>query len=292
MSRQTPCRHRPAFSHRTGRQPGPAIHVRKRLTAGVILASAIGLAGCGTSLNESNSNALMGGVGAQPAAFNAAAGQQGDTTAGAATATATLAQPGLTQAATQLTASSKPGTTAYKIGPLDVLEVSVFKVSDLSKTVQVADSGTINLPLVGEVPAAGLTAQEVERDLTKKLGSKYLQNPQVTVFVKEYNSQRVTVEGAVRKPGVYPIRGSSTLLQMIATAEGVTELADNDVAVFREVNGKRMAAKFNLSEIRSGQAADPPLQQGDTVIISTSALAAAYQNLLKALPIGSFVALL
>lgn len=243
-------------------------------------------------MNESNSNALMGGGGVQSAAFNAAAGPQGDTTAGAATATAALTQPGLTQAATQLTASSKPGTTAYKIGPLDVLEVSVFKVPDLSKTVQVADSGTINLPLVGEVPAAGLTAQEVERDLTKKLGSKYLQNPQVTVFVKEYNSQRVTVEGAVRKPGVYPIRGSSTLLQMIATAEGVTELADNDVAVFREVNGKRMAAKFNLSDIRSGQTPDPPLQQGDTVIISTSALAAAYQNLLKALPIGSFVALL
>lgn len=173
-----------------------------------------------------------------------------------------------------------------------MLEVSVFKVPELSKTVQVADSGTVNLPLVGEIPAAGQTAQDVERNLTKQLGAKYLQNPQVTVFVKEYNSQRVTVEGAVKKPGVYPIRGSSTLLQIIATAEGVTELADNDVAVFREVNGKRLAAKFDLSEIRSGSAPDPQLQQGDTVIISTSALAAVYQNLLKALPIGTFVALL
>ena len=100
------------------------------------------------------------------------------------------------------------------------MDVSVFKVPELSKSVQVADTGTINLPLVGEVPAAGKTAQEVEQDLTKKLGAKYLQNPQVTVFVKEYNSQRVTIEGAVKKPGVYPVRGKTSLLQFIAMAEG------------------------------------------------------------------------
>ena len=69
------------------------------------------------------------------------------------------------------TASATPGNSAYKIGPQDVLDVSVFKVPELSKSVQVADSGSINLPLVGEVPAAGLTAQDVERDLTKRLGS-------------------------------------------------------------------------------------------------------------------------
>jgi len=158
--------------------------------------------------------------------------------------------------------------------------------------VQVADSGTVNLPLVGEIPAAGLTAQQVEHDLTKKLGAKYLQNPQVTVFVKEYNSQRVTIEGAVKKPGVYPIRGQSTLLQMIATAEGVTEIAQSEAAVFREVDGKRQAAKFNLDDIRSGQSEDPVLQKGDTIVINDSALAKGYQNLLKALPIGTFIALL
>jgi polysaccharide export outer membrane protein len=100
-----------------------------------------------------------------------------------------------------MTAVTDPSSSAYKIGPLDVLDISVFKVAELSKSVQVADGGTINLPLVGEVPAAGKTAQEVETDLTAKLGAKYLQSPQVTVFVKEYNSQRVTVDGAVKKPG-------------------------------------------------------------------------------------------
>ena len=84
---------------------------------------------------------------------------------------------------------------------MDVLEISVFKVPELSKSVQVADTGTINMPLLGEVPAAGKTAQEIEQDLTRQLGAKYLKNPQVTVFVKDHNSQMVTIEGAVMKSG-------------------------------------------------------------------------------------------
>ena len=88
--------------------------------------------------------------------------------------------------------------SAYKIGPLDTLDISVFQVPDLTKSVQVSGTGTINLPLVGEIAVAGRTAQEVERDLTSRLGAKYLQNPQVTVYVKDYNSQRVTITGAGR----------------------------------------------------------------------------------------------
>ena len=197
-----------------------------------------------------------------------------------------------TQEALKLTAVSDPSSSAYKIGPLDVLEVSVFKVPDLSRTVQVADSGTINLPLVGEVPAAGRTAQDVERDLTKRLGAKYLQSPQVNVYVKEYNSQRVTIEGSVKKPGVYPIRGDASLLQIIATAEGLTDTAQSEVAVFRNVDGKRTAAKFDVGEIRSGTLQDPKLVQGDVVIVSDSAVKSAYQNLLKAIPLASIAPLL
>ncbi|HVX35738.1 MAG TPA: polysaccharide biosynthesis/export family protein, partial [Hyphomicrobium sp.] len=126
------------------------------------------------------------------------------------------------QEAAHLTEVSDPDSTAYKIGPFDVLDITVFRVPELSKTVQVAAMGTINLPLVGEVPAAGQTAQSVERDLTKRLGAKFLQSPQVNVNIREYNSQRVTIDGAVKKPGVYPIRGGTTLLQLIATAEGLT----------------------------------------------------------------------
>src|SRR6516162_10276568 len=83
-----------------------------------------------------------------------------------------------------------PQKDAYTVGAMDILDISVFKVPELSKSVQVADTGTINMPLLGEVPAAGKTAQEIEQDLTRKLGAKYLKSPQVTVFVKDHNSQR------------------------------------------------------------------------------------------------------
>ena len=184
-------------------------------------------------------------------------------------------------------------TLAYLIGPLDVLEVSVFKVPELSKAVQVADAGTINLPLVGEIPASGRTAQEIERDLTTRLGAKYLQKPQVTVFIKEYNSQRVTVEGAVRKPGVFPFSGRSSLLQAIAMAEGVeTSRAASEVIVFRQLEDRRHAAKFDIDDIRAGRAADPKLRAGDVIIVNDSAAKIAFNNILKILPsTGAFVGL-
>lgn len=250
-----------------------------------------GVAGCAASLDD-QSTALDQKSGL------AAAGAMG-TAGGSAAATfqPTQSAAGAAQAAEELTkaaklVSSSSGTTPYKIGPQDVLDISVFKVPELSKTVQVADSGSINLPLVGEVPAVGKTAQDIERDLTKQFGDKYLQNPQVTVFVKEYNSQRVTIEGAVKKPGVYPIRGRSTLLQAIATAEGLTEFAQSEVVIFREANGARTAAKFDIKAIRSGSAQDPNLLQGDTIVVATSEIATSFQYLLKTLPLGSFLLLL
>jgi polysaccharide export outer membrane protein len=175
---------------------------------------------------------------------------------------------------------------AYRIGPLDVLDISVFQVPDLSKTVQVADAGTVNLPLVGEIPAAGKTSREVEHDLTQKLGAKYLNKPQVTVYVREYNSQRVTVEGAVKKPGLIPITGQSTLVRMIATAGGLEDNYDSTVVIFREVDGQRLAARFDIDDVRAGKAKDPPLRAGDVVVVGTSAIKNAYNNVLKSLPLA------
>ncbi len=191
------------------------------------------------------------------------------------------------KSAASLVAAAKPGSSGYKIGPLDVLEVSVFKVPDLSKSVQVADGGTINLPLVGEVMAAGRTARDVEQDLTKQLGKSYLQNPQVTVFVKEYNSQRVTVEGAVKKPGVFPIQTQMSLIQSLALAQGLDVNSDSSVIVFRDVAGKRTAARFDVSAIRAGTAPDPSLQAGDLVVAGNSTTKEAFNAILKALPIAS-----
>jgi len=165
---------------------------------------------------------------------------------------------------------------------MDVLEISVFKVPELSKSIQVADTGTINMPLLGEVPAAGRTAQEIERDLTKQLGGKYLKSPQVTVFVKDYNSQTVTIEGAIMKPGVYLIRGKLSLVQLIATAGGLNnDLYDKRVTVFRTYDGVRTSNVVDIDEIRAGKALDPALHQGDVVVIDNSTGKVALQTALK-----------
>lgn len=186
-------------------------------------------------------------------------------------------------------AMSEPGHVAYRIGPLDVLTVSVFRVPELSATVQVADTGTINLPLIGEVPASGRTAQEVEQDLTARLGEKYLQNPQVNVFIKEYNARRVTVDGSVKKPGVFPLRGRTSLLQVITMAEGLDHnRASSNVVVFRQVDGKRMAARFDLDDIRAGTANDPLMEPGDVVIVDDNAAKIVLHNFLRVLPVTNF----
>lgn len=173
-----------------------------------------------------------------------------------------------------------------------MLEVAVFKVPDLSKVVQVSESGTINYPLVGEVEAGGRTAREVEQDLTKLLGAKYLQSPQISVFIKEYNSQRITVEGAVKKPGVYPIIGGMSLLQAIATAGGFEGNADETVLLIRQKNGKSSAGKFDVSQVRHGKAEDIQLEAGDVVIAPTSDIKQGMEVFLRLVPLASMAPLL
>jgi polysaccharide biosynthesis/export protein len=197
----------------------------------------------------------------------------------------------LPSAAESFASAATPGSTAYKIGPQDILDISVFKVPELARNVQVADIGTINLPLLGEVPAAGKTARDVELDLKKRLG-KYLQSPQVTVQVREYNSQRVTVEGAVKSPGVHVLKGKTSLLQMVAISGGLGEASDATVVVFRNTEGKRYAARFEIDSIRKGDAEDPPILAGDVVVANSSALKAAWGDFMKTLPIASFAMLL
>jgi polysaccharide export outer membrane protein len=177
-----------------------------------------------------------------------------------------------------------PGTTLspnadYKISPLDVLDISVFQVPDLSKTVQVSSSGQVTLALIGPVTAAGRSTTELEQDIAAKLAANYLQSPQVSVFVKEFTSQRITVDGAVLKPGIYPTTGRTTLIQAIALAGGLDRVADpNGIVVFREVAGKRTAAVFDMGLIRKGKKEDPVLQGGDVVVVDVSGVKAALRN--------------
>ena len=181
---------------------------------------------------------------------------------------------------------------SYRIGPLDVLEISVFGVPELSGTVNVGENGNVQLPLLGETPAAGKTADELQKDLTAKLGTEYLQNPQVRVTVKEFNSRKVIVTGDVGSPGVYPLKGETTLLQIVATAGGFKESSDSTVLVLRKTSGgKRLAAKFDVDQITQGSAQDPVMQSGDTIVAGRSAIKSTFQLLLKALPVAGVFAL-
>jgi polysaccharide export outer membrane protein len=166
-------------------------------------------------------------------------------------------------------------------------------VPELARTVQVDDVGSISLPLLGDVSAAGKTARELEHELAKKLGAKYLQSPQVSVAIREYNSQRVTVEGAVKSPGVHPLKSKTSLLQIVAMSGGLDNASsDSTVVVFRYTGGKRYAARFNLDAIKKGEAQDPPILPGDVVVANSSALKATWGDFLKALPVASFALLL
>jgi polysaccharide export outer membrane protein len=196
------------------------------------------------------------------------------------------------QKVTQAYAMADPKSKAYKIGPLDVLEVNVFKVPELSKSVQVSEAGTINFPLIGEIEAGGKSARELEQELTKRLGAKYLQNPQITVFVKEHNSQRITVTGAVKKPGVIPMAGGVSLLQAIAQGGGLEEVAESTALVLRVSDGQRLAGRYDVADIQAGRAEDPQLQSGDLVIVPTSDMKQGLNTVLRLVPMASLVPLL
>jgi len=126
-----------------------------------------------------------------------------------------------------------------------------------------------------------------------RLSEYQYQSPQVSVYIKEYNSQRVTIDGAVKKPGVYPIKGKATLLQVIAMAESVNPDASDEIVIFCESNGKRTAAKFDLGEIRAGRAEDPAVQARDLIVADSSTVKAVFQNVIKVLPaVGIFATIL
>jgi polysaccharide biosynthesis/export protein len=181
----------------------------------------------------------------------------------------------------------------YKISPLDVIDINVFGVQELNRTVQVSSSGIITMPLINQVKAGGRTTEQLERDIAKKLSVNYLQSPQVSVFVKEYNSQRITVDGAVKKPGIFPTTGKVSLLQAIALAEGLNEVADpSGILLFRTVNNKRMAARFDLKQVRSGKVQDPMLQAGDIVMVDESAARTTLRDVKDALPLSGVLQLL
>lgn len=205
------------------------------------------------------------------------------------------AQHGITLPPPDTTTSSGAyeGATDYRLGAQDLLEISVFGVADLSHQTRVNSNGMINVPLVGSVMAGGKTVPELEKELAARYADGYLQNPQVTVFVKEYTSQRVTLEGAFKKPGIYPLTGRTTLLQAVAMAEGTDEFADlQGVVLFRNIDGKRMAAAYDLVQVRRGELEDPQIYGDDVIVIERSGSRSALREFIRSAPLlGLFLAL-
>ena len=205
------------------------------------------------------------------------------------------AAPGITLPPPDTTAASGAyeGATDYRVGSQDLLEISVFGVSELTHQARVNSNGMINLPLIGGVMAGGRTVPELEKELGEKYADGYLQNPQVTVFVKEYTSQRVTLEGALEKPGIYPLTGKTSLLQAVAMAGGTDEFADLEgVVLFRHIDGKRMAAAYDLTKVRRGELEDPQVYGDDIIVIERSGSKSAFREFIRSVPaLGLFLAL-
>lgn len=176
----------------------------------------------------------------------------------------------------------------YRVGPMDVLDIAVYQSPDLTRVIQVDAVGQIGMPLIGAVPVAGKTVTEIQADLTARLKERYLRSPEVTVAVKEFASQKVTVDGSVTQPGVYPLVGKTTLMQSIAMARGVDRLANHKrVAIFRTVNSQRMVAVFDLDEIRTGTMDDPQVYANDVVFVDRSGSKSLFRDVISSVPLLS-----
>jgi polysaccharide biosynthesis/export protein len=176
----------------------------------------------------------------------------------------------------------------YKISPMDKLTIKVFKSDELTGDYDVDLAGKISLPFIGEVEAANLTTAELDQTLTEKLGEKYLEHPDVAVSIKESKARVVTVDGAVREGGSYPVVGPMSLIQAVALARGTTEDANpRRVAVFRTIGGQRQAAAFDLTDIRRGLAPDPAIYAGDIIVVDGSSIKAAEKQIFQSFPLLS-----
>ena len=173
----------------------------------------------------------------------------------------------------------------YVIGPQDVLTVSVFDQPDLGGKYAVELDGSFTFPLIGRVKAGGMTIRDFETELKAKLSDGFFRNPQITVSIEQYRSQRVFVTGEVRNPATYALTGDMTLIEALARAGSTTQFASDEVVVVRGGKDTEEAAlpgadagretiRVNLKDLQSGAAGarDVPLRDGDTIYVARAEL--------------------
>lgn len=156
----------------------------------------------------------------------------------------------------------------YKIGPEDVLDISVWKNPELSRTVPVRPDGKVSLPLVNDIQAAGLTPSDLRDVLTTRL-SEYVPSPEVAVIVREVHSAKVAVIGAVKTPGRYEVKSPATVLELIALAQGFTDFASRDrIVVLRQNGGTTTRIPFKYNKIADGTEQENFfVQPGDIIVV-------------------------
>lgn len=176
-------------------------------------------------------------------------------------------------------APSRPDA-GYRLGPKDGLNIVVWGHEDLSGKFTIAADGSLSFPLIGPLKAAERTVPEVQAELTERLGDGYLKNPRVTVEIERYVSQRVFVIGEVHTPGVVPLSGPMTLLEVLARSGSLTEQAGGDLVVLRGTDqlsagplvpgqaGTSELGRVSVQQLRRGTvAANVALRDGDTVFV-------------------------
>ena len=170
-------------------------------------------------------------------------------------------------------AAAPPGTNSeeYKVGIGDKIEVAVFGHDDLNRIVEVGSDGRINYPLIGDLAVAGKTVQQIDGEVTGILGKDYLVEPQVSVDVKEYHSQWITVIGEVRSPGRYVLKRNMRLIDLLAEAGGTTKEAGSEILITRRPEGgsdtKQIAVDRDRLLSRDNQGEDIALRHGDIITI-------------------------
>jgi polysaccharide export outer membrane protein len=160
----------------------------------------------------------------------------------------------------------------YRIGRQDLLEITVFDVEELSQTVRVANDGTIRMPLLGLIEVAGHTKSEVEERIAEQLADGYVQDPQVTVFIKEYESKKVAVSGAVKSPGRYEMLGQKTLLEMISEAGGLDKDLGKEIIIFRRNDAgetRQIPVNLELLVYEANPALNLTVRPGDIIYVPT-----------------------
>lgn len=193
-----------------------------------------------------------------------------------------------------LLAQNPAADRQYVLGAFDKIGINVYQMPDLSfNEIQIDSTGQIILPQVGMLEVEGKTIPQVSDELKARLSDCCLVNPQVIITLREAVSQVITVQGAVRSPNNYAIRGRTTLLQALAMANGVDRSTANlrEVAIFRDEAGVRTGAKFDFAAIERGEAPDPVVLPGDQIIVDTSGARSAWRDAISAVPFfGVFTA--